>query len=274
MIDIELHAHIDFDRVSIEELVAGIEKQKLDAVAISGFGFPLLPCVKDSFDYKAADKAGLLLNNNCFLLDSGEYMCKEGFHILTVGYSSYLNNSEAREIIDKALQHSALVVIAHPFTSNNSFISCKQLKESNREKLEALCREYSNEICLEWNAHCRPFVRRLLRLALDFNYDVNGDTKILSDELLAAGYNVPVVAATDIHVFRSEHLNYLGTSRIRISQLRAETPAEFLYKMKHRIFSKEYENTTKYVSVRCLFDLFLITIFDPYSFHRKPARKG
>jgi hypothetical protein len=81
--------------------------------------------------------------------------------------------------------------------------------------------------------------------------------KLKSSQLNLAeeGYNVPIVADTDLHARRKGHLNYMGTSRI-ITKIEGETPRQVVSSMKKNIFDGNYVNVKRNVSAMHLIDAF------------------
>lgn len=280
MADIDIHVHPFLGNNSIVDVVDAMGNVSLDVVALETLNTSVYPHVLKEvlkhYPKSIPSKAGIKLPNGQYILNAREYDTKENLHILTVGYS--LNDAtpqtEIRKIIDKGLENNALVVLDHPYADNKKTRTAGHISKELEQTVEDLCKEYSGEIVLEWNGYCDPRIRRPLMVALNYlgiptsYHDVNKKAEELSKKLKEKGYNVPVLADTDLHARTKKHLEAMGTSRFK-TNLEGETPKEIVESMKKNIFSGNYENIKKYVSAKHLLSAFCFPIILPF-IYKKP----
>ena len=260
---------------------------KIDILAMESLDDSLFPYVvketKKHFPEAIYDQSGIrirLTNGNyIYILNAREYNTKENLHILTIGYSmnDAVPKTEIRRVIDKGLENGALIVLDHPFIDNGKTRTAGHISEELEQELEEICKEYSGQITLEWNGYCIPWMRRVLKFGLNAltnikphikYHDVNKRVEKLSEALRKQGYNVPVVADTDLHARTKIDLKNIGTSRI-ITPVEGEaegaTPREVIKSMRRNIFIGDYRNIKRYVSFFHLLKAFCVPmIFQGY----------
>lgn len=257
MKNIELHMHPFLERYKISDVVKAMDKTGLDVVGMVSLDNSIFPYIlsesKRIYPNAKADDFGVRIDGK-YLLNAREYNTKENLQVLTIGYSMDCSpETDLRRIIDSGLENNSLVLLDHPFADNGKTKTAGHIPESLAQDLENICKEYSGEVCLEWNGYCIPWVRKFLRHGLNsfgFNikyHDVNKKTEELSNSLKEEGYNVPVVTDTDLHARRKRHLQYIGKSRIT-APLLGEDPGELVHSLCEKIFEGNYENNKKFVS--------------------------
>jgi hypothetical protein len=278
--NIEIHVHPFLGNNTLPEVVCAMKRIGVDIASLEALDSTLFPFVVDQAqrDYPTAvvDDSGIILPNKIVLLNGREYNTKEGFHLITVGYSVDEANpqTEMRYVIDKALEHDALVVLDHPFVDNHETKTAGHISPQMEEDLEALCKEYSGKVTLEWNGYCIPWMRRVLKTVLNIvghktlYHDVNEKAEELSEKLRAEGYNVPIVADTDLHARNGRHLRTMGTARV-ITDVEGESASDIVHSMKANIFSGNYQNVKEYVGMWHLLQAFCFPILLPKQF-KKP----
>lgn len=282
MAHIELHVHPFLGRNTINDVAQAMDNQGLDVLAMESLDDDLFPFVleqaKIAYPAAIADQAGIKLPNGKYFLNAREYNTKENLHVLTVGHSmgSATSDTEIRKVIDNGLSNGALVLLDHPFVDNGKTRTAGHISDELEHELEKICKEYSGNVTLEWNGYCIPWMRQALRYG--FNafgvgikyHDVNLRAEELSVSLSEEGYNVPVVADTDLHARTRRHLQYMGTSRI-IVPVEGETPKDIVDSMRSNIFTGNYENVKKYVSSLHLLEAFCVPIILPNHFKKPRA---
>lgn len=278
--NIELHVHPFLGRNAMSDVAQVMEKRQLDVLAMESLDDSLFPFVVDEtkkvFPTAVYDNSGIKLPNGRYFLNARECNTKENLHVLTVGYSmdEATPQTEIRRVIDNGLTNGALILLDHPFVDNGRTKTAGHISEELEQELERICREYSGRVTLEWNGYCIPWIRRVLKHGLNnigFDikyYDVNHKAEELSESLKIQGYNVPVVADTDLHARTKRHLQHMGTARI-ITDVQGETPKEIVESMKQNIFQGNYENVKQYVSSLHLLEAFCVPIILPKYF-KKP----
>ncbi len=279
-IDLQVHPFLGMN--SLTDVVEAMDYTKLDVVALESLNSNLYPRIlKDVerfYPKSRNDSAGVKLLNGKYLLNAKEYNTKENLHVLTVGYSSNTATlkTEIRRVIDEGLKNDAFVLLDHPLIDNKKTKTAGHISKDLEEDLEKLCREYSGQIAVEWNGYCIPWMRRVLKSGLNlagFNiqyHDVNKKAEELSERLKAGGYNVPVVADTDLHARKKRHLKYMGTSRI-IIDVEGESGKDIVKSMKKNIFEGRYENVKRYVSSSHLLEAFCFPIIMGNYFYKPRA---
>jgi hypothetical protein len=283
MADIELHVHPFMEKNRITDIVQAMVRRNLDVLAMESLDASLFPHIlEETRKFYAGirvDSAGIGLSEGRYLLNAREYNTKENIHILTVGYSMDDANpkTEIRKVIDGGLANKALVILDHPFVDNVKTKTAGHISEKLEDELAKICTEYSGKIALEWNAYCIPWVRHGLKHLLNFMgfdvryHDVNKKAEELSAELRGKGYNVPVVADTDLHARDKKLLQAMGTARI-ITDAEGETPAEVVSSMRKNIFKGDYKNVNeKPVSFSHAFSAFFLPVLFPKYFPKPRA---
>lgn len=280
--NVELHVHPFLGRNTLADVIEAMDRTKLDIVALESLDSPLYPYLvqeaRNLHPTMTSDSAGIRLPNGKYILNAGEYDSSEGFHVLTVGYSSDKTTPlpEIRRIIDKGLSNGALILLDHPFVDNKKTKTAGHISEELEKQLEKLCIEYPDQIALEWNGYCIPWMRSVLKLGLNaaglniHYHDVNKRAEELSEKLKVKGYNIPVLADTDVHARTKKHLLVMGTSRF-ITDVEGESASDILQSMKKNIFGGNYQNIKNYVSMLHLLRAFCLPILFPKSFDKPRA---
>jgi hypothetical protein len=280
--NIELHLHPFLERNEIVEIVRAMDRKGLDILALESLDSSLYPCVikeaKNRYPTSQYDSAGVKLPHGKYLLNAREYNTKENLHILTVGYSmdSATPQTEIRKIIDDGLENDALILLDHPFVDNRKTRTAGHISGELEQELEKLCREYSGQIALEWNGYCIPWIRQALKHGLNSvgkgikYHDVNKRAEELSAKLDSYGYNVPVVADTDLHARNKRLLHAIGTARI-ITYTEGESAVDIVKSIKKNVFAGDYQNVKKYVSSLHLLEAFCMPILFPKYFYKPRA---
>lgn len=278
---IDLHIHPFLRNNSIVDVLEAMDKNGLDIVALESFNSSIYPAVL----FEAAricenpkkDMAGIRFQNNRYILNAREYDTKERIHVLTVGYSFEADpKDEIRKVIDNGLENDALVVLDHPFVDNVYTRTAGHISEEKEKLLEELCKEYPNQIALEWNAYCIPWMRKGLQIALNLAghktdyHDVNEKAKELALKMSVRDYYTPLIADTDLHARSKRLLSAIGRSRL-IVDVEGESAKEILSSMKRSIFAGRYSNMTNYVSAWHLARAFILPMMLPRFFDKPRA---
>lgn len=276
--NIDLHVHPIYG-FSPSDIFYAMSRTGLDAIAISAYNKNTFPEVaqklKDSSSKAIADNKGVIAHDNV-IFNAREYNTKEGLHVLTVGHSFETpEDTEIRKIIDTALENDALILLDHPYVDNKETRTAGHISPDLASELEKICSEYSEDIAIEWNAYCIPWMRAVLKTGLNIAgkktdyHDVNKMAIILSEHLKEKfGYNIPVIASTDLHARKPRDLLKMGTSRI-ITDIEGKYPEELLASMKKNVFAGNYEAVCRYVSGWHLLSSFCLPIVLP-KFYENP----
>ena len=283
---VDVHVHPFLGNNNVLDVIHAMRKKNLDVIALEILDGEINGRVakeaRKDYQNLVEDKSGIMLSTGEVLLRGREYSTKEGLHVLTVGYSlqSANKDTEIRRIIEEGLEHDALVILDHPFVDNVYTRTAGNIDPRLEEEVVNLCREYSGNIALEWNGYCVPWMRRVLQGIVRVGslvkpelrergeyHDVNEKVIDLSKRLKEEGYNVPVLADTDLHA-RSKHLlGAMGTARFTLD-LYGESPKEVLASMKKGVFAGEYTNQFEYVSMLHMLEAFCFPILFPQIFHK------
>lgn len=280
--NIELHLHPFICKNTIVDVVESMDKNNLDIVALESLDDSLYPyTIKEAEKYyekSTHDKSGIKLPSGKYILNAREYNTKENLHLLTVGYSfdEAKPSTEIRKVIDKSLENDALVLLDHPFVDNGKTLTAGHISGEKERFLENLCKEYSGKIALEWNGYCIPWMRVGLKNLLNLfgqnvsYHDVNKKVDELSGNLRKQGYNIPVLADTDLHARTRGQLSAIGTARF-ITDAEGESASEVVSSMKNNIFAGNYQNVKNYVSSAHLLGAFCLPILLPKHFKKPRA---
>jgi len=280
--NIELHVHPFLGKNTIAEVVNAMNQTNLDIVALEvlddSIHQQILEEANKHYPNLKSDEEGIKLPNGKYLLNAREYNTKEGFHLLTVGYSfdDANPNTEMRKVIDEGLNHSALVLLDHPFVDNGKTRTAGHISAEMEQDLENLCKEYSGQVVLEWNGYCIPWMRKELKGVLNLigqrtsYYDVNKKAEQLSEKLKKQSYVVPIVADTDLHARGKKQLSAMGTSRF-ITNVEGDSAKDIVNSMNRNIFDGNYENVKNYVSSFHLLEAFCFPVLFPKYFKKPRA---
>jgi hypothetical protein len=274
-ISIDLHLHPFISDSTIEDVVGAMDTTGLDVVALEALDQSIHPSVekmvREKYSDSFFDPSGIRLPNGKYILNAREYGTKENLHLITVGYSvdDATPQTEIRRVIDAGLGHGAFVLLDHPFVDNGRTKTAGHISAELEREVEQICKEYSGQIALEWNGYCVPWIRWVIKNALNVfgagirYHDVNQKAEELSAKLQKEGYNVPVVPDTDLHVRSKRHLKYMGTARI-ITDIDGETPREVVDSMKKNVFDRRYECVKMPVDFMHLLEAFCLPAVLPY----------
>lgn len=254
-IDVHVHPFLMEGWNTLEDVISRMRKNRLDVVALESYNFSLFPYVLKELERLypgqrlVMDSYGVMLPDGGAILNAREYNTKEDFHILTVGceFSDVTEETPIEEIIQRGNESGALVVLDHPFVDNFKTKTAGHITEEQEGWLVELCRKYSGNVALEWNGYSIPWIRLGLRLPLAMlghktRYsDVNKHAKDLSERLAEEGYNVPLLADTDLHARNRMMLGEMGAARF-VMDVEGETPAEIVGSIRENVFRGEYQN--------------------------------
>jgi hypothetical protein len=280
--NIELHVHPFLNRNALTDVVKAMDKTNLDILALESLDCSLFPYVvgeaKKAYPASTNDSAGIKLPNGKYLLNAREYNTRENFHILTVGYSlkEATPQTEIRKIIDEGLNHDALVLLDHPYADNGKTRTAGHISEKMEQELEKICKEYSGQIALEWNAYCVPWVRWFLKASLNIlghktlYHDINKKAEELSEKMEEQGYNLPLLADTDLHARNKRLLKAMGTSRF-ITDVEGECASDIVSSMKENIFEGNYKNIKKTINIFHLLEAYCLPVLLPKYFKKPRA---
>jgi hypothetical protein len=283
-IDVHVHPFMREGWNRLEDVVDVMGRNGLDIIALESYNANLHSYVIDAAErlYRSEelvkDPTGIILPDGKVILKAREYKTKEDFHILTVGSSFDEANGETtiEEIIERGLEEKALVVLDHPFVDNFKTRTAGHICEEQEEWLVELCKRYSGKIAIEWNGYSIPWIRLGLRLPLAvLGYktrysDVNKHAKRLANELKEEGYNVPLLADTDLHARRKWLLDEMGAARF-ITDVHGDTPREMLDSVISNVFSGKYENVERYPSSAHVMLAYCIPVMFPQVFPKPRA---
>lgn len=269
--NVEIHVHPFLGNNGIDDIVEAMDKTEIDVLALEKLDRSLYPVivekVRKTFGTRTYDDAGIKLPNGKFILNAREYNTVEGLHVLTVGYSydQATPKTPINEIIERGLENDALVLLDHPFVDNLFTKTAGHISEELKGKVVDICKKYSGQIALEWNGYCIPWMRRGLQALLNhldfrtYYHDVNRKVEELSADLRAEGYNLPVLADTDLHARNKKALEVMGTARF-IIDVKGESAAEIVDSMKRNVFVGEYKNVKRYVKPEHLLGSFCLPV--------------
>ena len=280
--NIELHVHPFLGKNTLSDVVEAMRAKRLDVVALESLDASLYPQVVEAAEKEnlllSKDDAGIKLYGGGYILNAREYNTKERLHILTIGYAldEVDQETEIRRIIDKGLIAGALVLMDPPYVDNCRTKTAGHISSELEAELEKICKEYSGQIALEWNGYCIPWIRGGLKPILNLlghetnYYNVNQQAEKLSEKLKIEGYNVPLIADTDLHARSRNHLSLMGTARI-IADIEGECAGEILASLRKNIFAGNYQNVKRYVPSSHLLGAFCIPILFPKNFKNPRA---
>lgn len=261
--DLQVHPFLPpLGKNKIEDVLKIMEERDLNVIAAGELNSDIYAELKHQSErvpYSSYDRTGFMFQNNGqtkYIFKLREYDTKEGIQLITIGYS-YSNatpKTEMRKIMDYALNSGGLVGIDHGYVDNIETKTAGDISEEKELELEKICREYGNEVYLEWNSYSNPIIRSLLKIGLNAvgkkvrYYDINKRIKDLSKRLSEEGINSPIVPDSDVHGRNYSCLKAMGISRISLN-VNGSSPKEVLNSMKKQIFSGNYKTYEEYASI-------------------------
>jgi len=257
---VELHLHPFFGSYGIDSVVDAMDDSGVSVLGLESLNsniFPEVRKVAEKTGYKfigADDYAAVISkgNKDYYLLNAIELCTKDNFHLLIFGSDKAVPHKGTEETIDSALGDDALVVFDHPFVDNNDL--SKELGFFKESFLKSLCIKYSGGLALEWNAYCKPWVRKFLG-----GRDVNKDVEDFSAKLKEGGYNLPVVPDSDVHARNKRLLGAMGSAFI-CSHLDCSSGKSLISSLRKNIFSGDYMSVKDYVSISHFVEAFGVPI--------------
>jgi hypothetical protein len=187
-------------------------------------------------------------------------MNKENLHLLVIGkisdlkpYDSIMNN------IGRAIRNNSIAIIDHAFA--DAIYAYNPIDRNKKKELEAIAKEFQDEIVWEWNGYCKPYIRKLANNLLAHFYnshylgtDANKELENFEKEMKEKGCKVNIAADSDIHARSKGALEEIGRAgHIRIDEKKIDFSSEekMLSSIKESIKEGEnigYENHKNYVS--------------------------
>ncbi|MFH0979184.1 MAG: hypothetical protein V1837_07860 [Candidatus Woesearchaeota archaeon] len=246
---VEDHCHLYYKGFSLEQVVDAMDRNDIDIIALERLNGriynKLQQQTKKIRKYRVdSDRIAIRIEKDgrdFFILRATEVQSCDYFHLLIIGSDRGLFRKDSREIIDRALKDNALVKISHSYANVKNF--GREITKEKEKELIQICREYKDRIALEWNGYCIGWLRQLL-----LDGDINDKAYKLSLKLQNAGYNVPLVAGTDIHARSVEALDAIGRAGIE-AHVDTSSGQQIINSLKEQIFAGKHRNTYKTVSL-------------------------
>ncbi len=248
LVDVELHAHLNFGRYNLCDVIEVMEAKMLDVVVPVGQGYSVFyEIARDArslpkgFFKVDADELAIKVEHNgtfFYFLKGVELATQEAngdvAHMIMIGYDMYEEWQPMDVMIDRALEKDALVILNHPFVDTKNLRNVMS-PERGQQWIER-CKKYSGKVALDYNGYCIPWVRKLLG-----GEDVNQSVLDLSRALELDGANVPVVSGTDLHARSRRSLEALGTARTSMD-VDTTSGRTIVDSLKQQIFEGVHEN--------------------------------
>ncbi len=269
---VELHMHPNFKAYGLEDIIQVMAENNLDMIALEYLNQPVfhevqnyLPHLRNKGYIVETDSTVMRIKkegNRFYILRAMELWTREDFHILTIGSDNTKPYQSIRKMIDSAVPDS-LVIFDHPFIDNHKVYQA--IGKTKERELNNICKEYHQNIALEWNGYCLDAFWQLKKIL--GGKHVNDEVIKLSSDLFKRGYDVPVVTDTDLHARSLHALKVVGTGRIR-TELNLDSGRKIISSLKENIFSHRYENTYRTVSFAHFALYFAMPYFFPKWFER------
>lgn len=264
-IQIELHVHPYFENYSMLDLVNAIDAAGLNVVALQKLGGKFYDEVRKLADglkthgYKVdSDDIAIKLERDSkqiYILRSAEIPTSDGFHLLTIGHDIFPPYLPMRNIIYQALEGGCFVVWDHPFA--NARYPMFPVSKRRRDEIERVCKDYNNQMALEWNGYC---LRQYWGMLGPFGLDANRKVLEFSEMLKQQGYNIPVVTDTDLHGRDKNSLREMGRARL-IADIDTTSGRDIVQSLRNSVFTGSHQNTYRTVSLRHFILYFMIPLF-------------
>lgn len=181
-----------------------------------------------------------------------EIWSKEGFQITIIGnhegkIKPYQN---IRKALDIATDKKIIPILHHP-TAHNRFVA-RDIPPAKLKELLGILRDYSGYVCMDINALCKPYVKKIAGFLTKILFnnrggsDTNMKTKKIQAKLSSKGYNVPLLTNTDIHARYPFLLNEMDRALVYFDKSDVDQASgEGLIKsIKESIFNGKYSLKT------------------------------
>jgi len=278
---IELHAHPYFEEYPLVDLIRAMERKRLDIIALEQLNTPIFDDVRRlssgllQYGYRVdSDDLAMRVEKDGeqrYILRAKESDTSDDFHMLTIGSDDVESWRPFRTMTDEALERGSFLIYDHPFVTNGNVF--KGIDPLKRKEVEKNCIAYSGEMALEWNGYCKEIYWKvnefLGQLGIDVlgGIDVNHEVLKLSQRLAEEGYNIPVIADTDVHARSAGALGAIGTGRIKVDDIDFTSGRTIIDSLKEAVFAGEHENTYRTVPITHFIPYFAI----PYLASRVPG---
>lgn len=273
---VELHVHPNFEAYGLEAVVKAMDRNGLNVLALSYLDEPIfselqiLSCGLNNKIYRVdLDDPVIRVerkrdDKQFYIIKKGELNTSDSFHIIMIGYDTVPKYPlSIKDTIELGLENEAFVLLDHTFVKAHNVT--RQVSKEKWGLVIELCKQYSGNIALEWNAYCLDLYWNAKKLIGGKN--VNEEVIKLSKRLKEEGYNVPVVTDSDIHARNILALEEIGTARI-ISEIDVTSGRTLVDSLKQNIFLGEYKNTYKNVSLKHFVPYFAIPYVSQKLFKR------
>jgi hypothetical protein len=245
---VELHLHPFFDSYSIDSVVDVMDDRCVSVLGLEKLNNHIFSKVSElaedtGYNFVGADSHAAVISKNSknyYFLNAIELCTSDNFHVLVFGSDKVKPFESVHNTIDVALSDDAFVVLDHPFVDNYGV--SKELDFCGESFLKSVCVRYGGGVALEWNAYCKPWVRKFLG-----GSDVNKKVEDLSGSLRSEGFNVPVVPDSDVHARNKRLLNAMGSSNV-VVDLDCSSGKSLVSSLKSKVFSGNYISNKGYVS--------------------------
>lgn len=270
----ELHVHPFFESYGLEHVINIATEKNLDILVLERLNREIFPELLERSKklpsyYKAeGDHASIQVfdkkyGKKLYLPKAIELNTKQNFHLIVIGDSKVKSDLNIEEAIEKALRDDCLVILDHPFADSSNVR--KGVSKEKEAYVEKICKRYSGNVYLEWNAYCIPWVRKLIG-----GGDVNKKVVMLSEKLAEQGYNVPVITDSDIHARYKWSLKEIGKASMLIKkQAGSENSGKaIISNLKESINNGKYKTSKMHVSFTHLLFNFALPFFLPNLYKR------
>jgi len=230
---IDLQVHPYFENYSLNNIARYLENNDVGIVGLVNYNrdsfSPLENALKKEYpEYIiTSDSTAIrILNINngkeTYLLRGIEVMNSENLQLVVIGnIKGIVPYRNIKKNIEIGVKNKALVIMDHPFADADH--EYRSITSKKKEELEDIAREFDDEIVWEWNSYCIPWIRKTIEIFMasspineflwDENYlgaDVNKELENFALEMKNKGYNVNIVADSDIHARTHRALKSIG----------------------------------------------------------------
>lgn len=248
--EIDLHVHpigMLNGKYGLGDVIEAAEKKGINILGIEKYKGDIFPMLQNPALYgkerqlprekfrTIADNGTCIVIHNretrktTYILRATEMMTSdikgnESFHLLAIGDLSGLEIKKERpfprieKCIERIIKNEGITIIDHPYA--NADYEYRSINKEREKELEDICKEFKDEVALEWNAYCTPVLRFPLEVASSLiwknltGYNVNRKAEELAEKL--KDYKIRVVADSDVHARNKRLLNGIGAGHIEI----------------------------------------------------------
>lgn len=269
-----------FNTYSIEDLIIGAEEKRVNVIAPQRLNFEiydeLLEKTKklpDKFSVESDSLAIRIFNKESwepiYLLNAVEHRTKQDIDIIGIGKcdikcsGDVKNGPDAYHLVENIIKNDGIATLDHHRVYASSVR--RSIPEGRMKIVEGLCKTFGDNLYIEWNAYCKPWLRMLLG-GEDVNKKAIKDSELFSAKF---GKRYPVYTDMDGHIRYKGGIDEIDRGAVRMDIKDKSSGKAIIEGIKENFDKGNYKNDYRYVS----FKHFALNFGIPYVVNKYLFRK-